>query len=286
MIRAGISSLEETTYMNFSKFRIVAMRRTELLLVVCMLVTCASRYGRSQVKADLTNRVIEISPVENHSVTATTFLIDGPDGPRLVTARHVFESLGFPSHSDIYLLGVTGLWQKVPAEIKYGNGYDVAVLEVPLTATYKGVPMCAPSRKIEYDQNLEFFGFPFGMVVHAQDAHLSAVVPFVKHATLSGMIQLDSEHHLIVLDANNNPGFSGGPLLLKTPEDKDFGACLFGVTSGFINANGKVLGPDQKETGLTTLYNSGLMFAVPAQAVTDLLEQLKAPKPTGRVAHP
>ncbi len=78
---------------------------------------------------------------------------------------------------------------------------------------------------------LIFLGFPFQKHTNTDDT-VPSLASFVKHAFLAGAEAIDATHSMLVLDAVNNYGFSGGPVLISKPE-LPLRYCVFGITSTF-----------------------------------------------------
>ena len=163
----------------------------------------------------------------------------------------------------------------------YSKIYDLALLELPPgsveeegTNDPQGLPMC---KSWLVNESVYFLGFPLGLHIEVpklKGAELYAF-PFVKHAILSGSIQVDSSHTVLVLDGINNPGFSGGPVIIK--DNNKFNFCVCGMVTGYVSVAEKVLDSKQVDTGHTIQSNTGLILAVPNGAFSDLIAGITAP---------
>jgi hypothetical protein len=70
-------------------------------------------------------------------------------------------------------------------------------------------------------QDAYFLGFPFGLYTEIGEINNHFPIPIVKKAIFSGKLGgVDSE--VILLDGINNSGFSGGPVVYRSPKDNLF----------------------------------------------------------------
>jgi hypothetical protein len=97
-------------------------------------------------------------------------------------------------------------------------------------------------------------------------------LPFLKHAMLSGFIAVDPTHSLLVLDGINNEGFSGGPLLAKDTNSLHF--CVEGVVTSYRYVEATIYDEKAAATGSKVRENTGLMYAVPLDVITETISQL------------
>ena len=147
--------------------------------------------------------------------------------------------------------------------------------EMPKAA--KGLPICGAKDPLGFETVLYFLGFPFGRFTDAVGGTLPPTLPLVKRAWLAGAQRIDSNSHtLFVLDAINNYGFSGGPIIHFSVAIQPFQACLVGVTVGFLGGSEPVMSAGKK-TKASVLYNTGLMYGVPADGITELLGKPQTP---------
>jgi hypothetical protein len=104
-------------------------------------------------------------------------------------------------------------------------------------------------------------------------------LPFVKKGTLSVYDTLTAVKRPWV-DAINNDGFSGGPLVFLATEPNVFKVA--GVVSKYRVEEEPVINEKDEPTGLRVRYNTGLLLAYGIKHVTDLIDQC----PIGLQLHP
>ena len=243
--------------------------KTVLVLCAATLATPAAPV-LAQISTTAMASVFQISPDAHHTVTATTFLAQINGKPELVTARHVLESLSFPTKTTVYI-NTDGGWKPFTVTVTYSLVYDLAVLHTEqLGPNAIGMPICGEDEPLGFDTNLYFLGFPFGLSVDAVSGPLTPRLPFAKRAGLAGSMYLGlTSHPMLVLDAMNNYGFSGGPVIKHVQSIRTFQACVMGVTSAFYPGVEPVK-TGGRSTGAGVEYNSGLMYAVPRSGILDV----------------
>jgi hypothetical protein len=151
----------------------------------------------------------------------------------LVTAKHIVAH--FPEARPSKIGIVTGLQSELVEIVSHfctSAGVDVAVLETPWKADPKGDPgLELTSDNVIYGQDTYFLGFPyFDQQIKYPSLQLNNgfPLPLIKKATFSG-----SSGDTFFLDGHNNPGFSGGPLVLTV--QSTLKQVIWGVVSGYIS---------------------------------------------------
>jgi len=95
-------------------------------------------------------------------------------------------------------------------------------------------------------------------------------IPFVKKACLSSIV---FSIGLLLLDGNNNPGFSGGPVCFKFPENDTFK--IAGVISGYRYNKTTVFDNTDKETGMYVKENTGIVYAYDIKYALEIAQNWK-----------
>jgi hypothetical protein len=247
------------------------MYATTALTITACIFSLVSPHVFAQLNTAAASVVFEISPTADHKETATTFLVEANGKAEWVTARHVFESVGYPAQTTAFIYQA-GEWKALRVSVIYSSVYDLAVLHWPeMPEGAKGLPICGANDPVGFDTVLYFLGFPFGQSTDSVGATLPPTLPLVKRAWMAGSQNLGSKSHpMLVLDAINNYGFSGGPILRFSVAIQPFQACLVAVTLGFHAEPEPVISAGRK-TEASVLYNTGLMYGIPADGITELL---------------
>ena len=201
------------------------------------------------VPSNVYERVLRL---DSPTGVSSAFTIEREGTQYLITARHclppdevVDVRLSIKGHSFEQRL------RRVPVE----PPADVAVLRLrhPLTATLPVVP-CFDGCLLS--QDIFFLGYPYGMSVHAKGLPTYA---FVKKGVLAATGHTPDGVHVLYLDAIDNPGFSGGPVVFTNIETDEFH--LAGVVSGYRSESLVVHDDKDVPTTLEVDVNTGIVLA-------------------------
>ena len=141
----------------------------------------------------------------------TCFALDIDNKEYIVTAKHVVSTIAVNGDIEIFR---ESSWHKTHIHIiGHHKVADISVFRfdfrpdnISYTLTY-GTNVC-------YGQDVYFLGFPYGMLQDKEADLVNGIypMPLVKKATLSAVLHED-KCPMFILDGNNNPGFSGGPVI-------------------------------------------------------------------------
>lgn len=221
----------------------------------------------------ITSNVIQrIFHLRNGEDTGTCFTIDFENRQYFVTAKHAIEGL---KDNDIVEIYFNGKWIKLPITlIGHHNTADVSVFAInTLISGYKMLPS---SNGIGYGQDVYFLGFPYQI----QDENSSTInrnfpLPLVKKAIISCMTK-DETGPYFILDGNNNPGFSGGPVIYTEQNKLEY------KVAAIISGYKAVMEPAYYEgdtSPISVKVNTGLIVAYTIENATDLIKL----NPIGRI---
>lgn len=198
----------------------------------------------------------------------TAFAVDHGGKVYLVTARHV--AAGLPTKG-----ATIQVWQKdhwsdyhtIRTLFPPSANVDIAVFEtnerIPKPFEITGDDT---SGGVTMGQQVWFLGYPYGIGSHFADG---TIVPFIKRGTMSAVDGSDQNAVVIYLDAFNNPGFSGGPILYWSFSDHKYK--LLGVVQGYKNDTAKLLvNGTQVDTNI--LVNSGILVGYSIKHVAQAIE--------------
>lgn len=214
--------------------------------------------------------------IKYHDSCATAFTIEENNIQYLVTAKHVFESAGFPITASIELL-INGQYQTFTVFIKYpaDTRVDIAVMKThPYYEVSNKMENNLTSADLIYGQDVYFLGYPY-----QYDSFLATFpnscspVPFIRKATFSGMLK--PRPSLLFLDGHNNPGFSGGPVCYRKADNELFS--IAGVVSGYYSEKNFVF-DEQTDTQLPlyVIENTGTVYAADISFALELIKNWDA----------
>lgn len=189
----------------------------------------------------------------------SAFTIDRHERQWLITAEHVVARV---SISDITLTTKQGRvavgLERVPPQ---QPGADVAVflLDRPVTPN---LTLHAGSDGVVYSQDAYFLGFPYGMGLQTPDL----TYPFVKRAIVSANTREFDGVIVWYLDGINNPGFSGGPVVLRRDGTDLWQVCA--IVSAYRTEQVAVLGAE----GAVPM-NTGIIIGYDIAHAVDAIDQ-------------
>lgn len=232
------------------------LRKQHLIAILCLLAASAPACF-AQMAPNITQRVLMLRYAGR---TATGFTLDLDARQYLITAAHV----------------IAGMEDTGKIEIRRDEKwveYSVKRLNVPEPAD---VAVLAPSVALTPSLELPtleeassgtdgfFLGFPYGISIPSGTTNNLYPLPFIKKAFVSGVIVTNGVQR-VFLDGINNPGFSGGPVVILDPRDPYPDGSpkvkVIGIISGFRNERVPVR-DGGNATNLTVETNTGIIEAV------------------------
>jgi S1-C subfamily serine protease len=214
------------------------------------------------ITANVLQRIFHI---EVGNSTGTCFTIDVDNKQYIVTAKHLVENISAQSTVDMFY---DEQWKKIDITlIGHGqNDIDISVLSTDFQLS-PTLPLPPTSAGIIYGQDVYFLGFPYGMFSQPGDIMRNFPMPFVKKAILSNISAINNVQ-IFSLDGQNNPGFSGGPVVFKSLDSNDYKVAA--VISGYRYTNEPIFN-GAKELPLVYRHNTGIIFAYGIKHATDLI---------------
>lgn len=220
------------------------------------------------VTANILNRTLFISAAEYGSAVVIT--VDGIE--YVVTAKHLLPLTTTTSikirSNETWVEYRTKEIGRAPGEI------DIAVLQIDKRFGVDDLPAAADMGGLVLGQDVFFVGFPYkleGPVGFVRDRR---PLGYVKKGTVSA---LDSQDHpALVIDAINNEGFSGGPVVFAEIGRAANELKIAAVVSKYRTEQEYVIGADGSKTGQTIEYNTGFLYAYNIRYALDLIRAQRA----------
>jgi len=197
----------------------------------------------------------------------TAFTIDVDDEEYLITARHLVDTS--LKQFDIQIF-INEVWRNIPVVVVghcKGN-VDISVLRPLERLTPNGLPLASSAAGIVFGQDMYFLGFPFKMWGDVGEFLHGRPCPFVKKGTLSFASPEGDQEFFI--DAINNEGFSGGPLVFFPPANPTQ-MQVAAVVSKFKIEYEPVLDDQFQPTSSRIAYNTGFLVAYGIKNAVDLI---------------
>ena len=206
--------------------------------------------------------------------TGTAFYLDYGKGQFLLTARHLVDK-GLIDFSVLF----NSRWNPIPVTL-LGNcdgEIDISVLKtnVNLPKQLKpDVSKCPIETDLKLGEEVRFYGFPLGLSTFLSNN--VTPVALVKRGIVSGFFgaPLTSGDESFWIDAINNPGFSGGPVVCKRGNQ----FAITGIVSSRQQEDVDVYGlssrgqSEPKNVMGYTLQNAGIVLAYNIKHAIDVIE--------------
>lgn len=220
--------------------------------------------------------------VGNALGSAFTVEVDGKQ--YVITARHLLEGFGSEGEIELWL---DNRWSKARARAIYPSRevVDIAALDLgrPVTISF---PLEPSSGGLTLGQQVYFLGYPQGLGVSRSEPPPPGFgdLPFLKSGIVSAIDDRNPEASILYLDGQNNPGFSGGPIVFWHAASRSFRVA--GVVRGYRNEALPVLkkknldDPQAKAyNDLYTRANSGIVIGYDIRHIVEAIRSA-SPRPS------
>ncbi|HZY82863.1 MAG TPA: serine protease [Cyclobacteriaceae bacterium] len=201
--------------------------------------------------------------------TATGFRIAVNGDNFIVTAKHLFPKTITHKSEVQFEVSKHGKWVSLTATylVHTIDEIDIAVLRLK-TKELKESTFEIGSNGFYLSQECFFLGFPYGMKMEDKAAIFNDgfPAPFVKRGIVSSYTPGPTDVMVIYVDGLNNPGFSGGPLVVRIGTDR---MQFIGVVSSYLNEKKKVKTPIGE---FDTEHNTGIVVTYASDHVLQIIE--------------
>lgn len=211
--------------------------------------------------------------ISTHERSGTAFTYRHNNTEYLITARHLVEKMGDNGVIDIYRMTDS---IKKDVNIHYHKSKDIDIVVLSYTGFLNDCPMelIYSADKLQITQDAYFFGYPFSYCSFTDTDLKKNVyrIPLIKKGIISGANAI-KDRVAIFIDAHNNQGFSGGPVVVFDYNNKPK---VCGVVSGYIPYEGEIY---QKGTSIVMdkisyRENSGIMLAYGINHAIEIIQQI------------
>lgn len=243
------------------------------LLALCL----ASALAHAQVPTS--NVIYRVLRIRTPHDTGSAFTIEVDGKQYLITARHLLEGFGGEGEIELWR---DGLWSRIHVRAIYPakESVDIAALDSGQSLTVE-FPLEATSGGLTLGQQVYFLGYPYGLGTAGSIAPVPpgfGEIPFVKGGIVSALDSRDPEANLLYVDGQNNPGFSGGPIVFWHAESRRFRVA--GVVRGYRNEALPVLKrknlDDPRAPAHNDLYtraNSGIVIGYDIRHIVEAIRR-------------
>ena len=212
----------------------------------------------------------------------TCFALEADGRQYIITARHLVQ--GIRDHDSVRVF-LGQRWQEIKVKAIFPRNPKtdiVALFSNRNVAPRRGISTAEAALPI--GQELYFLGFPFGLSTQI-DEPLARPIPFVNRAFLSAVDSRFGAGNVLYLDGHNNPGFSGGPVIARSHDEKQ-PLQIVGVLSAYrVQLNRETItektdtysGAIEKKSRRFVQENSGILVAY---HISEIIKAIRL-NPTG-----
>jgi len=222
----------------------------------------------------LTNEIIQkVFLIKYDNGTATGFFVKHKGLTYLITAKHVVDSINKVPKTNGDTINLKAFqdsrWVPIHGKVYFHENklIDIAVIKTP-EIKLDTVLFDLTVKGMAYGEQGYFLGFPFGLKAMIDNSNFRSPIPIVKGAILSSFYR-EKDALILLFDAHNNPGFSGGPIIFHNhnPESsKNWN--VIGVISGYRPQKNKI-------KNLTYYENSGIMVGFGINHAIEILDKIQ-----------
>ncbi len=238
------------------------------LTIIQILILSINLNAQNMVPSEILQKVFYL---KYGNKTGTTFLVSIENKDFLITARHLFpDSLENNSSLEIEIFQ-SDKWLKMNCNLLLheNKSIDIAVLDIH-SAAIKELNFDIGSKSYSLSQDCFFLGFPFGLKMDDESGNINRgfPIPFVKKGIISSFITNNLGVTQIFLDGHNNPGFSGGPVVITNyTNDTKHKMRIIGVVSAYLSEEKIIKTPignfeNKENTGIVLTYAFNHVFEI------------------------
>ena len=215
----------------------------------------------------------------------TCFTIDVDNHQYIVTAYHVVENFGLNCPLEIYNESLLDKprWIRLRIELvgHYTDGVDGVSVFAPKKQISPTHPLEPTQAGIIHYNDVYILGFPEGLkggvdITSTKDANRGFPFPIGKKGILSAWYIKEG---VMLLDAYNMRGFSGGPVIMKSNETNEF--IVIGIVSGYRTRKAPVyfsiLNHQSQKSVAHIMENTGLTVAYSIEHAVKMIREQSIP---------
>jgi S1-C subfamily serine protease len=257
------------------------MKFLPILLVVFTSMSASSQVINFNVlsrvfrlRYEFTTNSVATTNLVRTTNTGSSFTIEIDHKQYLITAKHIVPGIRDGGLVKIFR---ESQWHAFPVKVIScsDTNVDITVLILPSQIS-PSPPLDLGVADMIHGQDMYFLGFPYGMYLDAGDLNNNFPLPFIRKGVLSSWQPArDKNAGAIWISEQNNPGFSGGPIVFQNLVKQKL--AIAGVVSGYRSNWDDIFYKDPatnlllKATNLVVAGNSGLTMGWSLQSALDAI---------------
>ncbi|MBF0571698.1 MAG: trypsin-like peptidase domain-containing protein [Candidatus Omnitrophica bacterium] len=235
-----------------------------LFICFCLLLSLGEKTAMAQLQLVPASILQRVFLIKYGTSIGSSFTLDIDGKQYLITAKHVLNGIKKEDKIEIFhkekweTLNVKVLFCENPAT-------DIVVMAIPVQLS-RTDEVEATSKAMFVSQDVFFLGFPFEMWTYFGELNNYFPLPFIKKGILSATDPRNNQGGIFYVDGNNNPGFSGGPIVFYDLNDHKIKIC--GVIHGYINQANEI-----PQTALYAKGNSGILVGFMIDSAIEVIKK-------------
>lgn len=215
--------------------------------------------------------------IKYNQSTGSSFAIEKDGRTLILTAKHIFPNI---KENDSITLEVlqNKSWKSIKGIVHIHSNQNLDALVIDLGYSFFKNKQYEDFINVDgnalFGDDCFFFGYPLSLHTEMQPTENDGYpVPLIKKAILSGQMEINGLKSPF-LDGNNTPGFSGGPIFIKSYE-KGTGKSnwsLLGLISGYYPQTNNIQTPQ----GIRSYHeNSGIISVSDIIYIKEIIKSIK-----------
>jgi len=210
----------------------------------------------------------------------TCFVIDIDNKQYIITAKHILGKISNNETVKLYSEILGSKWQDYQVKPIYhpDKEIDIIALATNRLVTPK-VSFEIEGGSVLMGQEVYFLGFPYAFDTNIGEGFRKNY-PFIKKGVFSLVANTKKGNPIFFIDAHNNEGFSGGPIIYSNLSDNK-SLHILGIVSGYIHKKKplyqfkKISDKDIKEvkTKFFVKENSGILISYGIQPILEAIRK-------------
>ena len=219
---------------------------------------------------EILRKVIHIRSASG-SGTALTIEVDAKQ--YVLTAAHLVDTV---ANGTLEVQEARDAWRPVRVAVvgTTDPALDVAVLAAEEQLT-PAIDIRLGTNTVEFGQSVRMLGYPYDLDIGHLPSFRNSPLPMVRSGILSSFSTFDSHPRILqlLIDTHGNPGFSGGPVILRRPKRENTFETewtVVGVVTGRVMEQLAVTSPSGARVG-TAAVDAGIVRATSIDAALALI---------------
>lgn len=240
-----------------------------------LLINSIGLFAQDFTEGFLTQNILQrVLLIKSDLGTGSSFVIEKYDRSFLLTAKHIFpnlkenEIINFQVLQNKKWVDISGI-----AHLSSNSNADVIVIDLrEQLFGNNSTDYLNTKGQIPLGSEGFFLGFPMSLKTEMNPKENNGLpIPLVKKIIVSGFLDQNGVN-IPVLDGNNTPGFSGGPVFIKSYNKGKVVWYLLGLISGYYPQN-NIAKTNQGD--FTYNENSGIILCGHILYIREIMEKIK-----------